>query len=57
MWASLLSDEDDALGLGSQFLRFGKLLEFEIDVGFDEDQWRRQEPPKPKVNELTLFDS
>ncbi len=57
MWASLLSDEDDPLGLGYPYIRFGRLVEIPIDVSLDEAEWGAQELPAPdNAAEPSFFD-
>ncbi len=58
MWASVLTDVDDALGLGYPHLRFGELQTFDLEVGIDEETWTGREVPKtPPDDTLPLLDS
>jgi hypothetical protein len=50
MWAHLLT-ERSLFDEGSGFLGFGSLLDFELDVGLDDDAWLKSEDdPEKRVH-------
>jgi Domain of unknown function (DUF4365) len=56
MWARILGDDDDPMGLGYTHLRFGGLREFEFHVGIDEEAWTVREARRPAPDDtLPLF--
>jgi hypothetical protein len=42
MWAHLLTDRD-LFDTGPRFLDFASMLEFELEVGLDDDAWLKHE--------------
>lgn len=57
MWAHLLT-ERSLFDMGPQFLDFGSLLDFELDVGLDDDAWLKHEddPEKRAALEAPAID-
>jgi hypothetical protein len=55
-WAAIFRNPETLLGAEDRILDFGDLLEFKVDRGIDDADWKPITPSDDELPESTLFD-